>query len=317
MTPLPEADAVHGVIDIGTNSVKVLIARSKADGIESLYEESIQTRLGEGIYDSGLLRPEAIAHTAEVVRGFLVKGEQFGAVGVRILATSAARDAGNGAELAAAIHDAGGPALEIIEGRVEAEYVYRGVRSQGGLGRGPLLVADVGGGSTEFILGQADEVCFARSFPLGTVRQLSRTSLEDPPGAAALVACRTLLRGFLTAEVLPGLEPVLGDLPDRPTTLVGTGGTTTFLGMIELATNEFDRGRLEAVSFRRGELESATGRLWDMTADRRKELRGLPADRADVILFGAVIFLSIMDVLALETLQVSTRGVRFGALRGN
>ncbi len=235
---------------------------------------------------------------------------------MRILATSAARDASNGDELAAAIRGAGGGLLEIIEGGQEADYVYRGVCSQGGLGAGPLLVVDVGGGSTEFIIGQGQGIRFARSFPLGTVRQLARTALADPPGAVALTAGRDLLRAFLAAEVGPGLEPALRDLPRRPTTMIGTGGTTTFLGMIRLEASEFDRDRLESIRFTRGELESLTSRLWGMTAGARQELRGLPANRADVILFGAAIFLSIMDEFGLAELQVSTRGVRFGALGG-
>lgn len=316
MTPTTEKKVIRGVVDIGTNSVKLLIARTDGAVVAPVYEDSVQTRLGAGFYDTGRLQAEAILRTQEVVAGFLAEGRRHEAQSMRILATSAAREAENGAELVRAIHDAGGR-LEIIEGSREADLVYAGVASQNALVGLPLLVVDVGGGSTEFIVAEAGKVLASGSFALGTVRQLSRMNLPDPPGDAALATCRESLNSFLVESVVPEILPVIQQMGARPKAVVGTGGTTTFLGMIELATDTFDRDRLERIDFNRAEHEELTRRLWRMSMDERRQLSGLPSNRADVILFGAAIFLAIMDVFELDRLRVSTRGVRFGAMLEN
>ncbi|MFT4687891.1 MAG: Ppx/GppA phosphatase family protein [Verrucomicrobiia bacterium] len=309
---MAEESQVRTVIDIGTNSVKVLVARiDNQQQIEPLFERSTQTRLGRGLYETKRLRPDAIARTAEVIEGFLSTASTLNSPSFKIIATSAARDAENHEEFRKAIADVSGQEPEIISGEREAALVYRGVRSQPGLAD-TIFVADVGGGSTEFIIGQDEQPNFSISVPLGSVRTMSTASFDDPPGTAGLEQCCDLVRQFLRSEpiVSSGLHQEAADLSD----IVGVGGTTTFLARMYHETDEFDRAQLEATVFARPLLRELNEKLWNLPLAQRKELRGIPAERADVIPFGAAIYLAIMEELDLERLLVSTRGIRTGLL---
>ena len=128
---------------------------------------------------------------------------------IRIIATSAARDAKNPRKLIFAINQASGLKTEIISGDREADWVFKGVTTDPELAQQPLLILDVGGGSTEFILGQGEHKHFRHSFPLGTVRLMEKLPQNDPPTAPELAGCRDWLRHFLETEVRPKLEPSL------------------------------------------------------------------------------------------------------------
>src|SRR5580765_3776931 len=163
-------NARRAVIDVGTNSVKLLVADVTGRNVEPLLEDGRQTRLGKGFYETHRLQAVAIAQTALAVGEFCKAAEKLGAVNIRVIATSAARDAENPGELIAAVQKACGLRLEVISGEQEAEWAFRGAMSNPKLSRAPLLLLDVGGGSTEFILGQGDEISFRHSYPLGAVR---------------------------------------------------------------------------------------------------------------------------------------------------
>ena len=145
----------RAVIDVGTNSVKVLVADVIGSSVEPVWETSEQTRLGAGFYDDHRLRPGPIAATANAVARFTQEARSRGAVSVRVLATSAAREAINAADLLCAIRNACGLETEVIAGDLEAELGFRGVTTHPLLGAGRTLVMDVGGGSTEFMFGVA------------------------------------------------------------------------------------------------------------------------------------------------------------------
>lgn len=311
------AKSIRAVVDIGTNSVKLLVAEISDKGVTPLHEASEQTRLGRGLYESGILAPEALSDTAKVLEDFAAEADRRNANSIRVVATSAARDAKNGNELAVVVKQTTRSELEIISGDQEADWVYRGVSSQPGLPDKPLLVSDVGGGSTELILGSEGTCRFARSFKLGTVRQLEHTKLSDPPGLIELSNSLESIGSFLRQEALPKTNQALAEINIPIDTMIGVGGTTTFLARIHLATEEFDREQIEATRFTRGELRSLTERLWQLNLEERRQLPGLPPNRADVILFGAAIYVSLMTELKLQHLATSTRGVRFGALLKN
>ncbi|MGA2853402.1 MAG: hypothetical protein ABSE90_04655, partial [Verrucomicrobiota bacterium] len=157
----------RAVIDVGTNSIKLLVADVRGRDVQPVHEESRQTRLGKGFYETHRLQPEAVACTAEAVREFARTAREKNADSIRVFATSAARDAMNPADLTDAILRASGLKTEIISGAREAEWAFRGVTTDPELARHPLLLLDVGGGSTEFIVGGGKKH-FAQSFPLGT-----------------------------------------------------------------------------------------------------------------------------------------------------
>lgn len=308
---------IRAVIDIGTNSIKLLVAETSVAGVTPLHEASEQTRLGRGLYESGVLAPEALSDTAKVLEDFAAEADRRNANSIRVVATSAARDAKNGSELAAIVKQATRAELEIISGDQEADWVYRGVSSQPGLPNKPLLVSDVGGGSTELILGSEGTCQFARSFKLGTVRQLEHTKLSDPPGLTELSDSLETIGSFLRQEALPKTNQALAKINTPIDTMIGVGGTTTFLARIHLATEDFDREQIEATRFTLSKLRSLTERLWQLSLEERRNLPGLPPNRADVILFGSAIYLSLLTEMKLQHLAASTRGVRFGALLQN
>jgi len=174
----------RAVIDIGTNSVKLLIADVVGDDVRPLFEDSRQTRLGKGFYESSRLQPDAVKQTAEAVAEFGKEAKAHEAKSIRVIATSAARDAKNPGDLIAAVEKASGLKIEIISGEQEADWAFQGVTSDPQLAKRHLLLLDVGGGSTEFILGQGEHKHFRQSFPLGTVRLFEQFPVSDPPTAA-------------------------------------------------------------------------------------------------------------------------------------
>jgi exopolyphosphatase/guanosine-5'-triphosphate,3'-diphosphate pyrophosphatase len=195
----------RAVIDVGTNSVKVLVADVTGREIQPICEQSQQTRLGQGFYETHRLKPDAIAATATAVAGFAAMAREARAALIRVIATSAAREAVNREELTAAIEQAAGLKVEVISGEQEAELGFQGVTTDPQLAQAPLLLMDVGGGSAQFIFGQAGRTRFRHSFPLGSVRLLETIPCSDPPKPAELAACRQWLKEFLQREVRPKL----------------------------------------------------------------------------------------------------------------
>ena len=298
----------QAIIDVGSNSVKLLIADVVDGVVTPLIHEGEQTRLGQGVFETGRLSPEAIDATARVVTGFATKAEDMGAADVRVLATSAAREASNGDELVAAI-SVGGLELEIIDGQMEAELVLRGVRSLPDLAEDPLAIIDVGGGSTELVVADDSTLRLQHSFPLGTVRWLEAFPVSDPPTDVERAKLAQALDEFLDEQV----TPKLGGLP-LPGTLIGAGGTSVFLARIFLERSDLAADEIESLRLSLPEVQSLTQRLWKMPLAERRELAGLPANRADVILFGAAIYEVVMMRCGFGELRPTLRGVRYGAL---
>lgn len=319
----PEAKAMsterRAVIDVGTNSVKLLVADLRDGVVEPVAEESDQTRLGAGFFGGKRLQREAIEMTAKAVGTFTARARELGADSVRVIATSAARDAENPGDLVEAIASASGRGVEIISGEQEADWVFKGVTTDAELAQRALLLLDVGGGSTEFIVGEGGRKHFAASFQLGTVRMLEYMPPSDPPLAVELADCRDWTRHFLRTEVQERLEPALRSCAgtrggEAGMQLVGTGGTSTILARMERQLENFDRASIEGARLSLAQVRAHVERLWSLPLAERKKVRGLPEKRADVILTGVVIFETVMEVFGFPDLRISTRGLRFAAL---
>ena len=303
----------RAVIDVGTNSVKLLVADVSGHEVWPVHEESRQTRLGHGFYETRRLQPESIARTAEAVWEFGEIAREKEAAAIRVIATSAARDALNPKDLTQAIERACGLPTEIISGEREADWAFLGAATDAELARGPLLLLDVGGGSTEFILGQGTKMNFSRSFPLGTVRLMEKFPTQNPPLKTELKACRQWVENFLLHEVRPQMEPVLAQ-EQGEIRLVGTGGTTSILARMEKKLDRFDRGKIESTVLTFDQVAAHRKNLWRLPLEQRKEIVGLPRQRADVILTGVLIYELVMEEFGFEQLRVSTRGLRFAAV---
>jgi exopolyphosphatase/guanosine-5'-triphosphate,3'-diphosphate pyrophosphatase len=309
----------RAVIDVGTNSVKLLVADVSGRKVHPILEDSKQTRLGQGFYETCRLQGGPIAATAYAVARFAATARACKAASIRVIATSAARDAINPDDLLSAIAEASGLPMEIISGDKEAEWAFRGVTTDARFATEPLLLLDAGGGSTEFILGKGGQTHFRASFPLGTVRLLEKFSHGDPPGPEALAGCREWLRQFLSTEVRPGLEPAMHSeaklSPEGPRLrLIGTGGTTSILGRMEAKLDVYDRARIESIQLSLDRIRWHVEHLWGLPLFERQQVVGLPRKRADVILLGVTIYEAVMEQFGFDHLAISTRGLRFAAV---
>jgi exopolyphosphatase/guanosine-5'-triphosphate,3'-diphosphate pyrophosphatase len=304
----------RAVIDVGTNSIKLLVGDVASGIVTPVEERSEQTRLGAGFYESSELQPGPIGQTADAVARFAAHARDAEAASTRIIATSAVRDARNPDDLLRAVRRASGLRIEVISGEQEAEWVFRGVTSDPNLHGRQLLILDVGGGSTEFILGNHGRHSFRQSFPLGSVRMLETLRPGDPPSLADLAGCRQWLEVFFNREIGPAMESLLTDAARHHVTLVGTGGTTTILARMEKKLTDFDRQLIEGTRLTQQRVLEMMVDLWSVPLAERKKILGLPRNRADVILMGVAIYEAVMKHFGISEVYVSTRGLRFGAL---
>lgn len=200
---------IKAVIDVGTNSAKLLIAELCDGLVCPINESSRQTRLGQGLYKTHELQKDSIVRTVDAVNDFACEARELGA-DIQVIATSAARDARNVHDLIHAIHECSGLELNVISGKEEAELIYRGVSTGVEVNSGTLLIVDVGGGSTELIIGKGEQVHFYRSLQIGTVRMLERFEHSNPPTDSEFSQVQTYLKSVLKEQIAPGLDEAGG-----------------------------------------------------------------------------------------------------------
>ena len=303
----------RAVIDIGTNSVKLLVAEVRGTFIDPIVEESEQTRLGRGFYEQHLLQPGPIQQTALAVARLAQSAREAGAESIQLIATSAARDARNAMDLKAAVEAASGLIPRIITGEEEAELAFRGVTSDPAFQSHSLAILDVGGGSTEIITGSGEHHLYRQSYPIGSVRLMERFPTGDPPLPEELTRCRQWLIDQLPKREAFPVQNVSES--GGPMQLVGTGGAATILARMTLGLTGFDRSRIDGLTLTRQQIREALDRIWNQSLADRRTIPGMPPNRADIILMGALIYDTIMELYGYDTLTISTRGLRFGALQ--
>ena len=300
----------HAVVDVGTNSVKLLVA-DVGHELRPVLELARTTRLGEGSFHTGRLQREAIARTVVAVTELVAKAAELGPVSLRIVATCATREARNGQELVQAIFKATGLSVEILSGLEEAAQAFRGVMSEPGIGRRPVLIVDVGGGSTEWVVGEDGFTQFTTSTRLGTSRLLEMFPPSDPPTPGQLARTRRAVTDFLSEAVCPQMRPVLAAFCGRPISLVGVGGASKSLAGLTTAPAAVAAA---LVVLRAEQISAQVERLWGLPLQERRKLSGLAPEKADVILAGAVIFEAVMRQFDFTELIHSSRGLRTGIL---
>ena len=280
-----------GVIDLGTNSTRLLVADVGDGSVEEVARDTTITRLGEAVDERRKLLPTAVARVRNVLSGYRRELERLGAERVLVLATSSVRDAENGEAFLGEIEWSYGFTTRLLSGEEEAELTRRGVA--GGRELAPdALVLDIGGGSTELITGRE-----RTSIDMGSVRLTERFLHSDPPAQAELDAGAGAVR-----ELLPDL---------RPREAIGVAGTITSLAALELG--EYDPERVHGFHLSREAVETQLGRLASLPLAERRELPGLDPERAPVIVAGAVIVDEVMKRYDLDELEVSERDLLHGA----
>ena len=315
MTPLRVA-----AVDIGTNAVLLVIVEHSARGLLPLVERATITRLGEGVDRTRCLSEAAMSRTLRCLEQYAKLIVDHGVQQVKVVCTSAARDADNGFEFVGRTEATVGHRPRILSGAEEATLAFSGALS--GLDvEGDVTVVDVGGGSTEVALGTIRsgraELHRHASFDIGSVRLTERHVRGDPPASVELDLIRADIRGALAARDCARRPS--GGLTGAPRsadggTLVGTAGTVTSLLAIELGLLEYDPRRVHGATLPLSTVRTLRGRLSAMGLPERRQIAGLDPKRADVIVAGALIVEETLEWAGAEELVVSDRGLRWGLI---
>ena len=292
-----------GAVDIGTNSTRLLVADVSAEGGIAEVERQLEiTRLGDRVDAERRLTGEAIARVRTAIERYAARAAVLEAEAVLAVATSAVRDAENGREFLAEVADAHGFVPRLLTGEEEAEMTYRGVCSRLAVGAG-TLICDIGGGSTELILGGPEGVRDRASVNIGCVRMSERHLHADPPTKAELAALR--------AEAVAALP---ARLTGAARDLVGVAGTVTTLATIDMGLEfeipeAIDGHRLPAEA-----VERLLGELAVLPLAKRRLVRGLMPERAPTIVAGAVILSAVVAATGAAAVVVSERDILHGAV---
>jgi exopolyphosphatase / guanosine-5'-triphosphate,3'-diphosphate pyrophosphatase len=286
-------------IDIGSNSTRLLVADVDGERLSEVERLLRITRLGDRVDERGTLADDAMERVERVVAGYAERASALEADRPLAVATSAVRDAANGPEFLERLESRTGVRGRLLAGEEEARMMLRGV-SSARPGSEPVVVCDIGGGSTELIAGQGDEVTFEISLDMGCVRMSERHLRSDPPPPEEIEALRSQVRSMLPAGIPPG-------------TPIGVAGTITTLATIDLGLDEevpelVDGHRLTAET-----VERELARLAGMPLAERRTVRGLMPERAPTIVAGAAILAEVLPHLGADTIVVSERDILHGA----
>ena len=299
-------------IDIGTNTTLLLLAEGTGPAdVRVLAERAEITRLGRGIGRAGDLGREGIERTLAVLRGYATLARAHGAA-VHALGTEALRRAPNAADFLGPAAEILGTPVEVISGEREAALTFTAATTSfPALAGQPLVVIDIGGGSTETIVSEGGVVTARMSLPLGSVRLTERFITTDPPSGAQIEA--------LEAAIAEALSQALAGVAAQPAgggrfELVGTAGTVTTLAAMALGLASYDPDRVHGHRLDRAALDAQIARLARATQAEREKLAGLDPRRADVIFAGACLLRAFVRRLDVPAVLVSDRGIRWGLL---
>ena len=294
------ADLVAAV-DCGTNSTRLLIG----DGRRSVERLMRITRMGEGVDATGRLAPQAIDRVVGVLREFRSSMDRHGVTRCRVTATSAARDAANRDEFFDAAEAVLGHRPELLSGIEEGRLSFAGATADLDPVDGPFLVLDIGGGSTEFVVGTT-EVEGTLSCDIGCVRLTEQWIEHDPPLPEELVACLSIAEGHLD-DVLRVVPAAAG-----ARTLVGLAGTVSCVAAVEIGLATYDRDRIHHFRLSREAVEDVFRTLATETRAERLENPGMEEDRADVIVGGVAILVKVMRQMGFDECLVSESDILDG-----
>lgn len=298
-------------IDIGTNSVLLVIAAAEPGGARPLLERATITRMGEGVDQTKSLAPAAVERNLACLRAYAEDLRAHGSPPLDVVGTSALRDARGAEDFLDEAERILGVRPRVIAGDEEARLTFRGALSGLALS-GKLLVFDIGGGSTELIVGEAGGSAPPESrvsLDIGSVRLFERYVRSDPPRADDLSRVSAQI-----AEQLAGAAPLQRISQGEPITLVGVAGTVTTLKAVELGLTPYDPARVHGAVLTLSSVEELCAKLASLPLSVRSQLPGLEPKRADVIVAGALIVRELLRRAGATETVVSDRGVRFGLL---
>ena len=292
-------------VDIGSNSVRLKIARLIGGRLREVHEDREVTRLGESVFRDGYLSPEAIADTVKVLRRFHRAAQKAGTDAVRVVATSALRDARNSRAFLEWVRSSTGWKVEIISGLEEARLIHLGLISTIRANASPALMMDLGGGSCELTISVGGHIRDTVSLPLGAVRLTNEFLRHDPPRKPET----RQLRGFISREIarIAGLITRA-----KPKVVIATSGTAESLAAVCHGLYKTKRPRATTVS--RAQMRRIAKLLAGLTLEERRKLSGIGPRRAEIIIAGAAVYTELLERCQLQGFRYSPLGLRDGIL---
>jgi exopolyphosphatase / guanosine-5'-triphosphate,3'-diphosphate pyrophosphatase len=291
------------VIDVGSNSTRLLVADVDG-GVSVLERQSRVTRLGRGVDLSGQLSDEAIEAACAAVADYVAICGEAGAERVTAIATSAVRDASNGEAFVAELRERFALSARVLDGEEEARLTYRGATFEQPPSI-PTLVIDIGGGSTEMVVGTGTEIAFHASLQAGVVRHTERHIPGDPPTAVELEA--------LAGDVRTLIGDALGsDGSARASAGIAVAGTPTSLAAVELELEPYDPARVHGHVLSLATIQRLLSRFASAPLAERAAIPGLHPDRAPTIIAGCVILIEAMRAFDLDRIEVSEHDILYG-----
>jgi exopolyphosphatase/guanosine-5'-triphosphate,3'-diphosphate pyrophosphatase len=290
-------------VDLGSNSTRLLVADVEDGRIDDVVRRLKITRLGEGVDERKRLLPAPIARVRNVLTDFRREAEALGAERTLAVATSAVRDAENGEAFLGEVEWSYGFTTRLLSGDEEAELSFRGASTGRKLAADTLTI-DIGGGSTELVVGGPDGLSFHDSLNMGGVRLTERFLHSDPPTDEELEACAAAARELLAEQVPQDV---------RPKSAIGVAGTITSITALDLGLPEYDPDQVEGHRLSRDGIRVQLERLASLPLEERREIPALDPDRAPVIVAGTVILGEVLDNFGLDGLEASEHDVLDGA----
>jgi exopolyphosphatase/guanosine-5'-triphosphate,3'-diphosphate pyrophosphatase len=293
-------------IDIGSNSVRLKIARLQGGRLKEIHEDREVTRLGEGVFNSGLLSPEAMTETVRVLRRFHRSMQECGSDSVRVVATAAMRDARNSRAFLEWVRSTTGWTIEIISGLEEARLIHLGIVSAGRIAAGSVLLVDVGGGSCELTLSREGQLRDTVSLPLGAVRLTGEFLQHDPPRKGEVKR----LQEFVDREINRIQDRIKSA---RVGTVIATSGTAAALATVAGRLSR-PRKRTPATYATREMISRIAKQITRQTLEQRQKVPGIGPRRAEIICAGAVVYSELLERCHLPGFRYSPLGLRDGIL---
>ncbi len=296
------------VIDLGTNSTRLLVGRVRDGRVEQLERRTTVTRLGDGVDESGRLTAAAVERVAAAVGEYREIIDRLGAEPVVAVATSAVRDARNANDLVEALRERHGVEVHTISGEDEARLTFSGATAGAEPAQAPTLVIDIGGGSTEYVMGEPGrEPEFHVSTRMGSVRHTERHLHSDPPSADELATLAADADRILSTEIPP-------DVRDRVKRAIAVAGTATSLAAIDLELDPYDSERVHRYVLGRASVERDLARLARLPLEPRTHVVGLHPERAPTIVAGVAILARSLRHFGLDEVTVSEADILQGTL---
>jgi len=292
------------VVDVGSNSTRLLIADVSGTSVAEVERHSRVTRLGRGVDLSGQLSAEAIEAACAVIADYVAICREAGVENVDAIATSAVRDASNGGAFVAELRERFALSARVLDGEEEARLTYVGATAEHPPTE-PTLVVDIGGGSTELIVGTGSEIAFHTSLQAGVVRHTERHIGSDPPATPELEALATDVRALI--------EDAIADQPAASAAAgIAVAGTPTSLASIEIGLETYDPKQVHGHTLTLTAIQRLLSQLASAPLSKRVEITGLHPDRAPNIVAGVVILVETMRAFGLDRISVSEHDILYG-----